>query len=99
MTIGNYVYLYIRLYNYVLKYTNSGRKIGVDWKWVKESDELVVHNFRETISLLVSNGFEIIDINIPFTALCKYKNNPAACGFNLVVNPPDYGLDFFLCIW
>ncbi|MBP9711990.1 MAG: Asp-tRNA(Asn)/Glu-tRNA(Gln) amidotransferase subunit GatA [Candidatus Pacebacteria bacterium] len=50
------------------KNTESGKKIGVPWHLFKEGvDPLVTENFKQSLDKLKSLGYEIVDIELPFS--------------------------------
>ena len=47
---------------------SGGKKIGVPWHLFKEGvDEVVMNNFKESINKLKNNGYEIVDIELPYS--------------------------------
>ncbi|MFZ2072506.1 MAG: Asp-tRNA(Asn)/Glu-tRNA(Gln) amidotransferase subunit GatA [Minisyncoccia bacterium] len=46
---------------------NSSKKIGIPREWLKEGvDKEVLQNFENTIQKLKNNGYEIVDVDLPY---------------------------------
>jgi len=47
---------------------SSGKRIGVPWHLFKEGvDEAVMENFKQSIEKLKKSGYEVVDIELPFS--------------------------------